>query len=281
MENLVWRTPGADGGRDIEGETYHADISGSFIGQKWYVECKHYSTSLDWPTVRNKVAYAESNDADVALIATTSNPSPKCESEISKWNALKKTPLIRFWRGYDLPNIVRGVPHIGAMFGLGVSEALSIASLIPLAESLSKVSQAAYSNAHFESHNADTIEVAATISELFAVRLRDLRDFGKPVPSPRVSTKPLFPWLSVEGSLTSWIESDVRAALSFLRYEFQAKKMQVVVGEDRLECTLVGRRDELGRGLIRDEQVISFWSRIKFVETDDRDRWYMEQLPYG
>jgi hypothetical protein len=75
---------------------------------------------LDWPTVRGKIAYAESNDADVLLVATTANPTPQCETEISKWNAAKRGPQIRFWRGYDLPNIVRGVPHIATIFGLAI-----------------------------------------------------------------------------------------------------------------------------------------------------------------
>lgn len=117
MTNVVWRTPGADGGRDIEGRVQEIDLSGASESRLWYVECKRYNSSLDWPTVRGKVAYAESNNADVLLMATTTNPSPQCENEINKWNLMNRRPIIRFWRGYDLPNIIRGYPHISLMFG--------------------------------------------------------------------------------------------------------------------------------------------------------------------
>jgi restriction endonuclease Mrr len=53
LENVVWRTPGADGGRDIEGDMEVRDMSGGLVLQKWFVECKRYRASIDWPTVRD------------------------------------------------------------------------------------------------------------------------------------------------------------------------------------------------------------------------------------
>lgn len=40
MLNVTWRTPGADGGRDIEGTVVHSDFSLTRTEQKWYVECR-------------------------------------------------------------------------------------------------------------------------------------------------------------------------------------------------------------------------------------------------
>jgi hypothetical protein len=46
LQNAVWRTPGADGGRDIEATMPVMDISGEVTHQKWYIECKRYKHSL-------------------------------------------------------------------------------------------------------------------------------------------------------------------------------------------------------------------------------------------
>src|SRR5689334_4421657 len=78
LKNVVWRTPGADGGRDIEGYAFDRDLSGQDVVQKWYVECKLYSSSLDWPTIWNKISYADAQGADFLLVVTNSNPSPTC-----------------------------------------------------------------------------------------------------------------------------------------------------------------------------------------------------------
>lgn len=40
LGNVKWRTPGADGGRDIESEYMVYDFSGSARVERWYVECK-------------------------------------------------------------------------------------------------------------------------------------------------------------------------------------------------------------------------------------------------
>src|ERR1700737_1902420 len=76
LGNLVWRTPGSDGGRDIEGDLPTRDLSGSLTHQRWFVECKRYTSSIDWPTVWNKVSYAENIHADFLLIVTTTTLSP-------------------------------------------------------------------------------------------------------------------------------------------------------------------------------------------------------------
>jgi hypothetical protein len=76
LKRLVWRTPGSDGGRDIEGLYTAIDFSSYHYTQKWYIECKRYSSSIDWPTVWNKIAYADARKVDFLLLVTNSNPSP-------------------------------------------------------------------------------------------------------------------------------------------------------------------------------------------------------------
>jgi hypothetical protein len=83
LANGVWRTPGADAGRDIEGIARSVDFSGYFVSDRWYVDCKRYSASVPWPTVWEKAAYADSHSADVLLIVTTATLSPQCKTEVS------------------------------------------------------------------------------------------------------------------------------------------------------------------------------------------------------
>jgi Restriction endonuclease len=50
VQNLRWRTPGTDGGRDLEGDLTTVDFSGETVKQRWYIECKRYAQSINWPT---------------------------------------------------------------------------------------------------------------------------------------------------------------------------------------------------------------------------------------
>lgn len=118
LRNMVWRTPGADGGRDIEGRYVINDLSGSITVQKWYVECKRYSSPIDWPTLFEKIAYAEVHQADYLLLVTTNNPSPQCETKISEWNAQRGRVQIRVWRGYEIDRLLEGYPVVATKFGL-------------------------------------------------------------------------------------------------------------------------------------------------------------------
>lgn len=279
MKNVIWRTPGADGGRDIEGVMLEADISGATDVRRWYVECKRYSTTLDWPTVRGKVAYAESNDADFLLVATTANPTPQCENEISKWNAGNHRPQVRFWRGYDLPNIIRGVPHIAAIFGLGDNRTQADAALIPLAEVVMGLAQASYAQSYFSGDKSSSSETVAAISELFGVRLRDLRDFGRAVVGPGARGCKLFLWLHVNANLDGWEDTSLRAVLSFLRYEHQADTGILTNDGEDLILSLAGVRPEYKDGLNADREIVSFWARIS-ASCLTENTWVLRRLPY-
>jgi Restriction endonuclease len=70
LKRLVWRTLGPDGGRDIEGFYTSIDFSNYYYTKRWYIECKRYSSSIDWPTVWNKIAYADARKANFLLFVT-------------------------------------------------------------------------------------------------------------------------------------------------------------------------------------------------------------------
>jgi Restriction endonuclease len=58
VQNLRWRTPSADGGRDLEGDVPIVDFSGETVRQRWYIECKRYAQSINWPTIYEKLTIA-------------------------------------------------------------------------------------------------------------------------------------------------------------------------------------------------------------------------------
>jgi restriction endonuclease Mrr len=101
LRNLRWRTPSADGGRDIEGEFSVIDFSGETNVQKWYIECKRYAQTLNWPTVYEKLAIAENHHADYLLFVTTSNFSVPCRDEVERHNKARRVK-IRIWPFYEL-----------------------------------------------------------------------------------------------------------------------------------------------------------------------------------
>jgi hypothetical protein len=126
MQNLRWRTPESDGGRDLEGDLWSIDFAGDSRLQRWYIECKRYQAAIDWPTVYGKLAYAENHGAHYLLFITTSSFSPQCLDEVSRRNIRGSEPHIRCWAGHDL------VPR------------LSLNSKIALKYALTDISETAY-----------------------------------------------------------------------------------------------------------------------------------------
>jgi restriction endonuclease Mrr len=94
VQNLRWRTPSADGGRDLEGDLAVVDFSGETVRQRWYIECKRYSQSLSWPTVYEKLAIAINHAAHFLLFITTSNFSSQCRDEVQRHNDIRSMILL-------------------------------------------------------------------------------------------------------------------------------------------------------------------------------------------
>lgn len=270
LRNVVWRTPGADGGRDIEGQASHVDISGQDIVAKWYIECKRYATSLSWPLVWEKIAHADVQGADVLLIATNSQPSPACETEVTRWNGDRRRPLVRFWRGYQLPGIIRVHPHIGLSYGL-ISPGVTVeASLMPLALIGSKVAQAAHTAMSLGVPAQYRLEASAAIAELLSQRLDDLNRYSCIVPAAHASVRPEYDWLKSSGDASEWEDVGLRAMLVFLHYlhgepvltvEFDGKSASVMLDSPKIKLGLAG---------VRDLNIVSYWSRVE-VKLDPSD----------
>lgn len=218
MRNLVWRTPGVDGGRDIEGEVTVIDITGENRVEKWYIECKKYSTSIDWPTVWNKIAYADSQQADVFLLATNTNPSPNCESEIASWNNKRRSPTIRVWRGYSFEQILASRDHIAVSHGLAEPSILDGSQGLALARLILGVVQSANSRAVFGQDASMALETASTLTELLEQRLSDLKRNGRFGSGHFLRNPPTYPWLQTQGDYSKIEEIAFRSVFVALRY---------------------------------------------------------------
>lgn len=220
VRNLIWRTPGTDGGRDIEGQVVVTDLVGVDKVEKWYVECKRYKNSIDWPTVWKKVAYADSQLADVFLLATNSNPSPACESEISNWNSLNRTPRIRLLRGYSLVELLSTRSHIRLCHGLESQSNSIDKQALSLSRIILGVVQAANSATTFGLNASMALETASILSELLEQRLSDIETQGYFGSGHMCGNIPTLPpaWLETSGDYSEIEEIAYYSTVASLIY---------------------------------------------------------------
>lgn len=186
ITNLVWRTPGADRGRDLEGEKPVIDFSGTGFTEKWYIECKRYESSIDWPTVFGKLSYAMSNGADYLLMITTSNLSTNCVDEVNNWNRMHKYPKIRWWPGYYLENSLQLFPSILLKYGLALNQPIVPPAFLELAQTVAKATAAAMGRDSLESTDQENLELtfAGTLAELMQAKMLQYELEGRISPSP-------------------------------------------------------------------------------------------------
>jgi hypothetical protein len=230
LKNAVWRTPGRDGGRDIQGEWYVEDLSGHVGHQVWYVECKRNDSSVSWPTVWEKISFANSNAADVLLFTVTSSLSPQAIDEVNKWNIQRKTPLIRFWNGFDIEKKLRLFPLISIKYGLIPNPRIEIGgALLPIVNILLKFSIAAHSAEVFETESARKHAVIYSLSELISARLTEIESEGVFSTAFFRESKDGFYWLKNSGILER-LKIDrysIRALVCYLKDLLKVRSMRL------------------------------------------------------
>jgi len=264
LKGLIWRTPGADGGRDIEGTLSVSDFSNYYHQQKWYIECKRYSSSIDWPTVWSKVAYAEGRDADFLLLVTNSNPSPTCENEIAAWNARNGRLLIRVWRGYELGNILSNYPSVGAKYGLIDRLDKAEMSLQTLMLEAMKLAQSSYVAHHLGLPIASSLEANAALAELVSARQSQLRQYGRITPNDD-TTAPSYDWLTWSGTQVGWDEVGIRALLAMIKHTTGARTIEAVSEEKKANLKLVDVRFPMSAHVERILSEIAIWADLEIA----------------
>jgi hypothetical protein len=230
MKNCVWRTPGRDGGRDIQGEWFIQDLSGQIVAQSWYVECKRHEASVGWPSVWEKISYAESNGADVLLVAVSSSLSPQAVDEVNKWNNQRKSPSVRFWNGVDVETKLRLFPTLEVKYGLSLDPQRDKATaLLPVINILLKYSYASHAAEVFMSPSPRKLAVLYSITELVASRLADIEASGGFLVHPFRKDKDSYDWL-VGAELFDEIKLDryaARVLVCYLRDYLRCSHIQV------------------------------------------------------
>ena len=234
VENLVWRTPGADGGRDLEGVITTTDFAGYSRREAWYFECKRYTSSISWPIVFEKVAYARNANAENLLVLTSSQFSPNCVDEMNRWNIRQEKPTIRQWAYYDIERILADHPFLAMKYGLHDSALLERSPIAPpLVLELVKSANAAYSAQEFLSSPRQYIELSAAIADLIAVRTRNLREHGKVIIEAFEPGLDSYSWLDGSDVLAGFDRCGARAFCNLVRLQARAVK---VVAERKLEA---------------------------------------------
>lgn len=216
--NPIWRTPGSDEGRDIQGEFYISDLSGFYQRQVWYIECKRYVGSISWPLVWEKISYAETHNADILLFTNTSTITPQAQTQVSKWNESGKRPLIRIWNKIDILERLQARDSISIKYGLKKSSLQQAsASLAPLVKLLIKSNDSLYASG-LSSHNTNIkLELSHALGELLDKRISELEKFGKPVWRSTNANSDLYEWTDV-GLYHSTLNLDCSALRAFLCY---------------------------------------------------------------
>lgn len=117
-KDLVWRIGGSgngatDQGRDLEAFFYMSSPDGEIIRQKWWIQAKGRSKTVEAKAVKETILTASGiSDVDVILIVTNtqfSNPTRDWVKERAKSNP---RPVVKLWDKNDLEKLVCRHPSI-------------------------------------------------------------------------------------------------------------------------------------------------------------------------
>lgn len=259
---VIWRTPGADGGRDIEASFHQRDALGEQVSQSWYIECKRYRSSISWPTIYSKISHADAHGADFLLLATNSNPSPSCESEISRWNCAGRSPAIRVWRGYQIVSTLSLYPAIEVKFGLSAGHDVQQLALQPLLLDITKIVHAANAAAITGGSPEEALFAAAVIGELIQQRMADFAQYGQ---STFVSSWEAPPenWLTGDPPPDAAEEVGLSAFAGALRYVTAAQGVCLRRQGDSWQALPVSHRLALSESAVGLLRRIAMWTRVR------------------
>lgn len=235
LQNVTWRTPGADGGRDIEGIQAFVDFAGITVQKKWFIECKHYSNAVDWPTIYKKLSFAHSNGADYLLMCTSASYSTTATDETKRWNAQNNSPQIRLWPGSELEHQLAAFPDLMAKYGLSNVPAKPGPSIATLSLALSNTIAVHFGSAIFSDQEIDPfLEASQKIALLLQQRISDLDAFAAIRPILKAPSTEVFHRLEGEN-----FEMDVFAFDAIVSYVHAITKRDIiVVGTTEHSCKL-------------------------------------------
>jgi HJR/Mrr/RecB family endonuclease len=117
-KNLEWRLGGsgggtADSGRDLEAQFYISTPDGELTRQKWWIEAKGRSHTVEPSVVKESILNARGvATVDVLLIATNSQFSNPTRDWVKQWQETNPRPVIRLWDRYNLERHISKHPAV-------------------------------------------------------------------------------------------------------------------------------------------------------------------------
>lgn len=269
LKNAVWRTPGRDGGRDIQGDSFTDDFSGYISRSSWYVECKRYADTVSWPNVWEKISYADSNSADVLLVVTTSTLSPQAIDEVNRWNQAHKKPSVRFWNRQDVEARLGLYADIKVKYGLSQTPIQDAAlSMMELSKILLKYSNSISACIEFGADLARRLEVVQTLSELIGARLAEIEQHGRTALVPFRSGYDSADWLRLPDSFHGQ-GFDRYALRSIAALIYCHSPVDEVVVSETSEGKLTLCSGAVVESVLPDLNAIAFWGGFVITSNDN------------
>lgn len=270
--NVNWRTPGADGGRDIEASVAYRDFSGAQLTQKWFIECKRYAVaSIDWPTIYQKVAYADSLQAEVLLMCTTSKFSVPAVTQVEAWNSSRRSPVIRLWPRHEIDLQLKSCPDLLVKYGLSSVPTMPGKSIVALALALSKSVSSHYSRLVFGGMETDRmVEAAQALAEFLSQRMEELERSGQIQPPSRFS---LAASLGAFASSDGFVKIDEAGLRAFVKYLAALAPQGIKVNPGSATSCYVSSATAIGpiiRRYLPVFSAIALWSNFAFVVANKR-----------
>ena len=102
-KDLEWRKGGkratsADGGRDLEATFYMATPDGEMRKEKWWIQLKGRSNTVEAAAVKEFIVTAEAfSDLGVLVVATNTQFSNPTRDWVKDWQKKRSSPLVRLW----------------------------------------------------------------------------------------------------------------------------------------------------------------------------------------
>jgi len=235
--------------------------------QTWYAECKRYAKSIDWATVWGKIAFSQNAKTDYFLLVTNNNPSPQCESEITKWNLGLNRPKIRVWRGYELQALLRSFPQVAAKYGLTSVPGQVEGGLQSLSMQAMKLTQAAHSAAVFGADSIRELEAASLLGELISLRMDELHRHGRILKLGSAQGTIPLDWLVGQGAgPVTLLPFGTAVIASIFRQVLQAGAVQFEDAENTITLTGLDVRMPLSPAATSLLREVGIWCDIEVVK---------------
>jgi hypothetical protein len=257
IRNLRWRTPGSDGGRDLEGEFTVVDFAGDHVSQKWYIECKRYAKSLDWPTVHEKLAVAMNHQADFLLFITTANFSTQCRDEVDRHNNRGGSVQIRIWPFFKIDQLLSVHGQLAVKYGLKTAPQALTVDFRTIIVEITKLAQSTFAASMFGQPTLVRSELLSAFCDLLSARSLDVNDFGEFVISRFNSGRDSFDWCKpFPLPASNFDQTSLRAALATIR---------AITKSNELDCDVVGKNVVIRN--VQDSKDIQSSKLFSLVET--------------